>query len=279
MDNILEQWQQDRIKFYTESKALDFINDYFDVKKGVRCIVGHVKDMYALGRQPTYRIYDDNKCRALTIPDYLIPNTYSHLKDYWTVHSYMYVFDKRVLEWTALENRKDIMTESLIGINAVIELDSPEEPNSDKAKRTDFFDYVSEFNSTINLIDKRLTELGEDYNLQFSGNGIYMILEGYYDDNLQDYVNNFINLIDRLREDDNLGCNLKVHVDNRSAPWNDYFKIPFTFHEKRPRVSIPLSKGELDKDWIKYVSNVDNIIYDYRIVDEIIKKANWRRIW
>ena len=273
----LEQWQTDRMNFYKNSGVLKFIDEYFNVKKGARCIVGHVKDMYALTRQPTYRIYKDNKCRVLTIPDSLTHNHMS-LLDYWTVHSYMYVFDKRVLEWTDLENRKDIMKESLVGINAVIELDSPEDKNSDKAKRTSFFDYVHHFNEAINIIDKRLTELGEDYNLMFSGNGIYLLLEGYYGDNLNDYVDNFINLNDNLREN-GLGDNLKVHVDNRAAPWNDYFKCPFTFHEKRPRMSIPLPKGELDENWIRFVSYTENITYDYDIVNEIIKKSGWRKLW
>ena len=120
-----EQWQTDRIKFYKESGALDFINNYFNVSKGVRCIVGHVKDMYAQTKQPTYRIYNNNMCRAQTIPD-VLTGKYTSLVDYWTVHSYMYIFDKRVLEWTSLENRKHIIKEYLIGINVVIELDSPE---------------------------------------------------------------------------------------------------------------------------------------------------------
>jgi hypothetical protein len=273
----LEQWQIDRMNFYTKSGVLKFIDDYFNVKKGTRCIVGHVKDMYDLHRQPTYRIYHNNMCRAQTIPDAITRN-HSALLEYWTVHSYMYVFDKRVLEWTNLENRKDIMKESLVGINAVIELDSPEDKNSDKAKRTSFFNYVPEFNDAISIIDKRLTELGEDYNLMFSGNGIYLTLEGYYDDSLNDYVDNFINLNDNLRES-GLGDNLKVHIDNRAAPWNDYFKTPFTFHEKRPRVSIPLPKEELNKNWIKFVSDVNNISQDYSIVNEIIKKASWRKLW
>lgn len=280
----LEQWQQDRIKFYTESKALDFINNYFKVKKGARCIVGHIKDMYKLRRQPTYRIYQDNKCRALTLPDTLT-RKYNSLAEFWTAHSYMYTFDKRVLDWTDLSIKREIMKYSLEGINAVIEIDSPEEPDSEKAKRTNFFDYIPEFNAVINRLDKILTELGEDYNIQFSGNGIYIILEGYYEDNLQDYVDNFVNLLDNLREKENLGDLLKVHVDNKAAPWNDYFKIPFTFHEKRPRMSIPLQKGEIDKEWLDAVSNINSIMNDYnttnnyKVIDEIIKKANWRKLW
>lgn len=278
----LEQWQQQRIEFYNiNNKVIDFLNKYFNVSKGKRCIVGHVKDMYKLKRQPTYRIYGNNQCRALTIPD-AITNTYSPLKDYWTVHSYMYIFNECVLNWTNLSMRKEIMKNSLVGLNAVIELDSPEVPNSETAVRTSFFDYIQDFDLAINHIDKKLTNLGEDYNLMFSGNGIYIILEGYYEDNLQDYITNFINLIDTLKEVEGLGNSLKVHVDNKSAPWNDYFKIPFTFHEKRQRISIPLPKEKLDEEWIDYISHTDNIINNNHIswcVNDIIKKANWKKLW
>lgn len=276
--NNLEQWQLQRIDLYTKSKALNFIKDYFNVKEGVKCIVGHVKDIYIKNRSPTYYRYENNKCRALTLPD-RYSNDYTALGEFWCIHSLMYTFNSKVLDLMDTANHREVMATNIAGLNATIEIDSPEEPNTNKAKRTCFFDYINDFNITIDHIDKKLNNLGEDYNTMFSGNGIYIILEGYYESNLKEYVSNFINLIDKMKEDEGLGNSLKVHVDNKSAPWNDYFKIPFTFHEKRPRIAIPLPKGELDKEWIDRVTNSTNILNDYSIVDEIIKESNWKKLW
>lgn len=276
--NNLEQWQYERTNFYENSKAHDFIKDYFNVKNGVRCIVGHIKDIYLKNKSPTYYKYENNNCRAMTIPDYHNKN-YQALTEFWCIHSLMYIFNPIVLDWMDSLNHKKIITDNIVGLNAVIEIDSPEEPNSDKAKRTSFFDYINEFNTTINHIDKKLENIGENYNIMFSGNGIYIILEGYYENNLRDYVLNFINLVDVMKEDEGLGNNLKVHVDNKSAPWNDYFKLPFTFHEKRPRISIPLPKGEIQKDWLDNVTSTNNVLNDYTIIDEIIKNCEWKKIW
>lgn len=274
----LEEWQQNRIKFYTQSKAFKFINDYFNVKKGTRMLIGHIKDMYKFKKDPTYRLYQHPECRYITLPD-IITNKYEALKNYWCNHTSIYTFDKNLFEYHNEKITLNLARTAAIGINAVIELDSPDDPNSDKAKRLSFFDYINEFNIAISHIDKTLTNLTTDYNLMFSGNGIYIILEGYYEDNLEDYKENFINLLDTLKEKEELGDKLKVHIDNWKAPWNDYFKIPFTFHDSRKRISIPLPKKELDGEWINRVSNSDNIINDYNTIDEIIQKANWRKLW
>lgn len=280
---VVEWWKEDRILFYSERCVLDFINKYFDVKKGVRCVVGHEKDMYRLKHEPSYRLWNGNKCRAYTLPD-LKNWKYNALKDFWCLHSLMYTFDKSALEWNDGTESKSMFRDRRLGLNAVIELDSPDDPGSNKAKRLTFFDYINKFDDAIKKIDKILENETTDYNLMFSGNGIYVMLEGYYGDDLLEegcFRDNFINLLDTLKEKENLGDKMKVHVDNAKAPWNDYFKLPLTFHETRPRMSIPLPKGKLDGKWIDRVSNMNNIMKDFSfsIVEEIIKKAGWKKIW
>lgn len=278
---VIEWWKKDRIKFYEESDVKQFIDNFFDVKKGVRCIAGHEKDMYRLKHQPSYRIWENNQCRAITIHD-PISKKYDALVDYWCNHTFMYTFDKSILDWNDGLNSIPMFRDNRIGLNAVIDLDSPDDPGSNYAKRLTFFDYIDDFNNVINRIDKFLGDYTTDYNLQFSGNGIYINLEGYYGDDIleEDCARDmFINLLDNLREKQGLDNKLKVHVDNAGAPWNDFFKLPFTFHETKSRVSIPLPKGELDGEWINRVSNVNNITTDKSIVNEIIKKAKWDKIW
>lgn len=289
---VKEWWKKDRMKFYVESGSLDFINNFFDVKKGVRCVAGHEKDMYRLRHEPTYRLWENGKCRAYTVPD--ITGKYNPLIDYWCLHSYIHTFDKSVLEWNDAELSKSMYKSNKVGLNAIIELDGPDDPKSSKAKRLDFFNYINDFDAAIKKIIDVLEEISEEatrktgekytinYNLQFSGNGIYFILEGYYDDNLLTdggYRDNFRNLLDRLKEKEGLGDKTKVHVCNSKAPWNKYFKIPFTFHEFRNRISIPLPKGKLDRKWIDRVSNADNVMKDFSIIKEIINKAKWKKLW
>lgn len=278
---VIELWQKDRISFYHKSGVLNFIENFFDVKKGIRCVVGHEKDMYRLKHEPSYRLWENGKCRGYTLPD-PISRKYDILRDYWCVHSLMYTFDKSVLTWNDASNSKSMFRDRRVGLNAVIELDSPDDPSSDKAKRLTFFDHIAEFDSVISKIDKILENETTEYNLMFSGNGIYVMLEGYYGEDLLEegcFKQNFSNLLDTLKEKEGLGDKMRVHVDNAKAPWNDYFKICFTFHETRPRISIPLPKGKLDGKWIDKVSNVNNVMNDYSIIDEIIKKAEWKKIW
>lgn len=275
----MDEWKEQRINFYKNSNALEFIKDYMNVKKGVRLTIGHCKDMIKYGYDPTRYItdYQKFKTRPLTIPD-SEDGSFHVLKNYWCVHSSMYTFNEDVTHWINVKNHTSTLENNRCGINAVIDLDTPDDPTVNIAKRLTFFDHIEEFNNVINKIDKKLEDEGQEYNLMFSGNGIYFILNGYYEDNFLVYRDNFVNTIDYLKEN-GLENKLRVHIDNKSAAWSVYTKIPFTFHDKRNRISIPLPKGEIDKNWLDEASNPDNIMKDYNIINEIIKKAKWKKIW
>lgn len=306
----MKEWQKQRLDFYNDSGALDFIKNYFDVKKGFRCIAGHEMNMYELNHQPVYRVWKDNKCRAFTLPDY-ITKKYTVLIAYGCVHSFIYAFNESALKWNDAINSRPLFIDNRIGLNPTIELDTPDDPTSNKARRLTFFDYIDEFNEAISIIDNLFKEIEEnacnitgetcnlEYNLQFSGNGIYIHLEGCYDDNFfieetksserlgewtirtSEIVDNFVNILDTLKYERGLGDKDKVHVCNSKAPWNDYFKIPFTFHETRPRISIPLPNEKLDSKYIDRASNTINIFNDinYSLTKEIIEKCIWKKIW
>ncbi len=265
-----EEWQAERKCFYDNSKATSFIKYYFESKKGVRCLVGHTKNYTS----PTYYVYGKNNTQKMMTTENI-----EHLYEFNCIHSFIYTFDKSVTEFFPTLNRVNTIENSIKGMNAVIEIDAPYENESEGAKRKDFFSHIKDFNNTIKQLDKILNERGEEYNMMFSGNGIYFLLEGWYEDDIDIYTKDFINIIDNLKETE-LGNELKAHIDNKAAPWNDYFKIPFTFHEKKPTISCPLPKGEIDSDWLYRVSNIDNIFKDYTtIINEIIHEAQWRKLW
>ncbi len=272
----MEDWQKQRLNFYTKSEALDFIKKYFNVKKGVRCVACHYREYPKKGRHQ-YEHFE-NKVRMITIPHIKneIPNI---LTDFNCVHSFMRIFRKSVLEWMDIKDYLPTIRNSSIGMNAILEIDTPYVSLEEKSPRIDFFDCINDINNTIKIIDKELENINEKYNMMFSGNGLYFILEGYYnEDTFMDYKENFINLFENMQKN-GLGDKLKVHIDNKLAPWNDYMKIPFTFHERKPRITVPLPKGDIDTEWLKRVSHTTNIMNNYTIISEIIKTANWEKLW
>lgn len=269
--------KKDRIHFYKNSNAFDFINDFFDVQKGVRYVVGHVENRVERNRQPTYRLWKNETCKPIRFLPVFDEND-SLLIDYYCNHTYIYTFKDHKDKCFPNIDRIKMFEDYELGINAFLDLDMPEDPEGKNAKRLNFFDHIDEFNVVLSKIDKILKKNGEKYNLMFSGNGIYVLFQGYYEDNLDEYVENMKNLIDHLKESE-LGDKSKVHVCNTRAPWNDYHKLPFTFHETRPRMSLPLKKGKLDGEWLNRVSNVNNVMKDYNIINEIIKKCRWEKLW
>lgn len=276
----IEQWQLNRYKFYKKPGIIPFIENYFDVKDGVRCVAAHPREYPKKGR--VQYEYQDNMQRMYTFyPELLIR--------YNCIHSFMHIFDPIVLEWTdendAIELYRTAESDgkASAGINAILEVDSPYDSIGEKARRLDIFNFIPELNNRISKIDKWLNEYGENYNIQFSGNGVYIILEGVYpkidnDGDIKTYKENFINMVERMKETE-LGDKTKIHIDNNKAPWNDYMKIPFTFHERFHRISIPLQKGEIIKEDLIYYSDPNNIMNNPDIVSKIIKDANWQKLW
>ena len=274
-------WINNNKDFYENSNAYEFIEKYFEVKKGVKCIAVHPKS-YSINKA-LYRLNWADKLVKF-YPDYYDTPINSDFKRMRTLskenlinskctHSFMHIFDEKVLNWYS-KSHSTLPEESIVGINAVLDLDAP----SNGTSRKDIFDSINDFNIAINTISKALDEIDQEYNQMFSGNGVYIILKGYYKKNLiKRYTDNLITLIENLQmyEFDQL----KVKLDNARTPWNDYFKIPFTFHEKKPRISCPLPKGELDAKWLNEHTDISKIKDDYSLVDEIIKEANWEILW
>lgn len=297
LKNREQQWQKDRKSFYENSTALRFIDLYFKVKKGVRCIAGHVENY----KYPSYYKHNDtkDKLKMMTLPD-ADNNTYWHLKHYYCIHSFQFIFDKRVLEWMnmfKINEKKEMgkvyietIIDNIIGLCPVLDIDAPVDPlifeQTGKEIKLNFFDHIDSFNDAINIIHKTLEREDTRYNKLFTGNGLKIELESCYAgingdiDTVLDYAENFKNLFQKL-QDDKLGDKFKVHICNSSIPWNDYFKCPFSFHEKMPRITLPLPKGDIDAKWLDRVSNVNNVMKDYNIIDEIIDKCDndWEVLW
>lgn len=276
----LEDWQKQKIDFYVNSSALAFIEDFFNLgsDRAVRCIGGHIKG-FSKGDQPTLRRWRNNytECRGYSLKE---EGKYKCLKDFWTNHFFIHIHDKDVLEWHPRVEKKSMFKDNVIGLQPVFELDSPY-TDENMTSRKIFFDCIDEFDSAIYIVTHELEKADLNWVLEFSGNGIYVIGEAYIgnQDKERIFETNYINQIDHFNEGI-LGDDLHVHLDNVKANWHKYFKIPFTGHDSKNRMSIPLPKGKLDGPWIDEMSNLDNIMNDYSIIDKIIKKANWSsKVW
>lgn len=274
-------WIADNTALYENSSAYNFIEKYFNIKNGVRCIATHPESYFINNHQ--YRLNWEGKVVNFS-PKYYDSPVNSNYQKMRTLsketlinsrctHSFMFAFDKKLLNWYP-KSHPTFPAESIIGINAVLDLDAPKIGTY----RKDIFDSIDEFNIAINVLSKALDEIDQEYTQMFSGNGVYFILKGYYKKNLiKRYSYNLINLIKNLQMYE--FSDLKVKLDNARVPWNDYFKIPFTIHEKKARISCPLPKGEIDAKWLKEHTDLNKIKENYSLIDEIIKEANWKKIW
>lgn len=294
---------------------MEFMEQYFDVKKGVRCIAGH---KYSKG-SPVYYVYDRREgiegieriegiegeggkrgegieYRKMINPR--IPEYDNVMRKIKTAHGFFFTFDGRVVDsYFPAIGRINYICSSIVGINYSIDLDAPHESLEKGAKRLDFFDYVKEFDEAVGVICRRLDELGEVYNLMFSGNGIYIMLGGYYEDidgDVMNYVRDIDIEIENMKNGSlgngslgngslgiDLGNKLKVHIDNKKLAWNKYVKLPFQPHGNLGnRYSIPIPIGGdhgqnkcIDKEWVREACNLGIG------KENIIKKANWKKIW
>lgn len=293
----MENWQNERMKFYAESGLLSkggFFDEYFKLRQGVRCVAGHFIDYP--DRSPQYYEYDNQgNCRMITLPD--CDGKWNYLVDWYTVHGFMFAFDERVLDWMPMfgNEHNDIIEENVVGLNAVLEIDTPYESEEEGAARLDFFGWVDEFNDVICKVGKILEDRGEEYNIIFSGNGIYIVFEGCYigldadTEEFERYKKNFEKLFLKLQFEEGLGERVKIHIDNKAVPWNDYMKIPFTGHPNG-RMSVPIggsaggvSDVMIDGEWLKNVCYEDTLKKGGKeLVNEVIDRAvgkGWRNIW
>ena len=66
-----------------------------------------------------------------------------------------------------------------------------------------------------------------------------------------------------------------VRIDPYPIMWSVYKKMPFTYNAKWNRVTLPVAKGRIDKEWLNTMSDLDYFISNPIHVDEVINKSNW----
>jgi len=294
------------IDFYKKNpEVVKFILDFFKLKKGKKGVRSRVVHNMREGRVPI--IYCQYGLICFT--DINRENLWRLTREVGTIHFREWAYDEivRKVDRSKIEGYE--FEEHRMGVSVVLDIDAPTFITGNKEVKVDFFgiengnDYFDDFQKAKRIIEKELDELGLEYNCLFSGNGIYLIIESDYPKKLDElladtYINKTMNTdevskinefwdveyvskiranivdINRILYENGVLCS----IDPRWKAWSVYHKIPFTYHGSKDRLSIPICKGDMNKEWMDYVTNLDNL--DKINVSEIIKRANWRTdIW
>jgi hypothetical protein len=301
----------DKYKLITElyrrdERVKNFILSFFKTRRGVRCSCFQDKS-----RGVHYRyFYNEQKALGkLTFDNFWdrVGNAkgmaiffYEYIFDEWAtdpgVNHWEYVIDDNgdiVVDNKGKPKVRIFHNDSIIGSSIVFEIDAPSVPSVDKDDRVeemknsgkiDFFDsrYYEEFMWVKARVEQKLDMLGAKYNCLFSGNGIYIIVETAYFDEIEN-----MNLYKMRKTKQNMfsqiqpfppDSNKKGHpvIDLRDIGWALYFKVPFSFHETRDRMVIPISKGYINREWLDRVTDMN---YEYAMtkenIDDILGKCGW----
>lgn len=273
LKNKIRDIERARFILYNNSEAVDFILRFFNVGKdkgGTRCRVW-TKDLEN-GRQIIARYGKNQKLVSLGEE-----NIMKQLFEGHTTYFYEFIFDIEGIKHAFTKNQKK---KQVIGVSCVMDIDAPNIFSETEGiiGRKNMFDFVDSFDSVLEIVDSEMNEVGIDYKISSSGNGIYIIAEPFYSDSVNevylfaDKFSEMINDINHLK-----GSN-PVDIHDNAKAWSYYYKCPMSFHVSKQRLSIPLRKGgEIDWDWMKRITDIKNLNMNNceEVVSEIIRKCEW----
>lgn len=272
--NKIRDTERSRFILYNEPKTIDFILKFFDMenKQAARC---RVWTKERVGEEPIIARYGRNQ-KLISLAK---ENIMKQLFECHTTYFYEFLFDKEGISSSITKNQKK---KQIVGVSPVMDIDAPSIFENEGTKnevvvgRESMFGYIDDFNSTIELIDSELKEVGMDYKVSGSGNGVYIIGEPFYsekEEEIYQYVDKFTELINDIN---NVKEN-KLEIHDNAKAWSFYYKIPFTFHVNRQRISIPLNKGKLNGEWMDKATDIKRLNMNNvkSVVSEIIKRSGW----
>ena len=255
-----------RQMFYKKNPIfIKYIRDFLNVDNGMRCRAllleskksdGSIKgDIKIKGKDiSTYFSYKDGTQKEYKYP--LTNKIDGYCLNAITIYFFKCIFNNNVTR----SNSIDDITDNIIGVTSVFDIDAPEE-NGKKIDILSDRKYTDKIIKGIERIDKELKLLGIGYKIQFSGNGYYIILDDYYDDynSLITYCDKFI----RLSYD--MSQLTGMDIDAWNLNYYRFFKVPYSFHRDYNRISIPLPYDFSHEYVVKY-SNPDNYVKGKMII-------------
>lgn len=266
--------ERSRFVLYNEPQTTDFILKFFEMEnpQAARCRAW-TKDV--VDKKLIIARYENQRLISLTRN-----NIMKQLFGCHTTYFYEFLFNKDTVGSAIAKTQKK---GQIIGITPVMDIDAPTIYENKGTKnevvlgRESIFQYIDDFNSTIEIIDSELKECGYGYKMTSSGNGVYIIGDPFYSDDIKEIYQHADDYSDLINDVNNVKENgLGIH-DSAKA-WSYYYKIPFTFHVGRQRFSIPLKKGKLDGEWIDKVTNITDLNMNNvkSVIGDIIKRSDWK---
>ena len=218
------------------------------------------------------------------------------------IHFYECFFDKTVLDGKKLdmeieqkmkelvadgEKESDfkagmVLENHITGIGIVFDIDAPPGTNIFLKK------WWPEF---MALKDGVVAYAHDDLDLKCicstTGKGLNVSCEPYWFDDRDDNFYDFKELIEEDIDELNTlyGSVLRkrskgkgVQIDNSAISWSIYKKMFFGYSAKPYKITIPISKEEDDREWVKQISDVDYFFSnETENVDEIVRRSKIER--
>lgn len=260
--------------YKSDQRVVDFITQFFKVRRGVRCV------SFQNRLTKTFWRYGYHKQKALTtlttdnfmqkqesakglatffyepIFDPIVMNPgVVHYKYMTDTNTGKYIRDKKGKpKLEILHNQK------VIGLSMIFEIDCPASKTGSKLNMFDtkMYDEVMELKLHV---EKELDDVETEYGEIFSGNGFYFKTKIFYCDeeemNYQELRDIRQDIIDDMQLFVNTEDKPYPVIDSRDLGWANYFKIPFTFHEIKDILTIPVQKGYIDREWLYNATNLN----------------------
>lgn len=219
------------------------------------------------------------------------------------MHLYKAFFDTKILEHDRIEKeiqeeisklikkgRKPedfkpwmIFNKYILGFGVIFDIDAPKSLESIVGKANMFDDkWYNEFITVKKETEKEIDKILKlKYVCSTTGNGFNIICEPYWFDERDDNLYDFINTINDIVGDINISVENKVsgvRIDEKIMDWSMYKKMPFTYHAKWNRITLPVSRGEIEKDWLSKISDIDNFLKNESdSINEVIQRSKWEK--
>lgn len=217
------------------------------------------------------------------------------------MHLYKTFLDSKVLDIDRIERETQIEIEKLIaadrksgdfkpwmvfnkyvlGFGLIFDIDAPKSLESVVGK-VNMFDetWYNEF-----MFVKRETEKVINKILKFkylcstTGNGFNIFCEPYWFDERDDNLYDFRDTIDNIIGDINIAVEDEVkgvRVDEKIMDWSMYKKMILTYNAKWNRITLPVGKGDIDREWLLSISDIDHFLLDEKNnIEKMLLKSNW----
>jgi len=171
-----------------------------------------------------------------------------------------------------------VFNKYILGVGIVFDIDAPKELEKTYGKANMFEEkWYKEFMLMKDEAEKLANQIELKCVSSTTGNGFNVTCEPYWFDERNDTFDEFRETISNGIENINMSHNdIGVRIDEKITDWSMFKKMPFTYHAKWNRITLPVNKGKLDREWLMNISDIDNFMKNEKEnLNEVIEKSKW----